>query len=244
VALWGKIHGEERDYIVVQASRIGTTIEKQYFFSSDDGVSFSKLPAVDQWAREQARTIRDRFSGNPVTHFTSASSAIAVDVKSDKKEERFADAKQAARVEEAARVLTELERLSAVVDDIEADTCVVPYGAYYRSSAGQVVENVEFSGLPLGADTDLSNFKLFRAPRDPRVEIEARKNRSVNTFDAFDSLPSDNSWIVRADESGLNLSLRSIAWHGFEGRVNLLSTSYSRGYFGDGLRNPDAAFML
>ena len=65
VAYWGKIIGKERDYIIAQAVKYSTKVEKLRYFSQVNSVTFANLPDLDSFILERAPLHHVRFTGNP-----------------------------------------------------------------------------------------------------------------------------------------------------------------------------------
>merc|ERR1719420_1137165 len=60
--------------------------------------------------------------------------------------------------------LTEADRLSQVVQEIDFDTAAVPKGAYALNEAHMVVPSSDFKGLGLTEAKNLSNYVHFLPP--------------------------------------------------------------------------------
>jgi len=51
-------------------------------------------------------------------------------------------------------------------------------------------------------------------------------------------------WSVQVGEGGEAVSLKSLAWPGYEFKSSVGSSEFSGGYHGHGLKNDDVIFML
>jgi hypothetical protein len=146
-ALWGRIQGLERDYIVAYTYALGERFELQFYFSADNAVSFSKLPELDAFIAEKAPNVRGRFRGVPGHKYREAKKSkkvmnengeIVAPEEAEEEPEQEEEEEQEAPEEEQAqdsapkpvdpskRKLTELERLSWVVRTITTQTFVLP----------------------------------------------------------------------------------------------------------------------
>jgi len=251
LTLFGRIRGQVKDYLLLQATTVGTAIEKSYFFSTDGGVTFSKLPDVDQFVRERSAKVRGAFTGNPAKKYRNGQAAG--DEKDEDEEDEEAeeetgeepgDEGKEKKIDPSKRRLTELERVAAAAEAMDRDTAVVPRGAFFMSATGEIHKNDAFLGLNPADAQKLSSYQLFRAPADARTLAAIRKGGVSNNFDFLDSLNDVKSqWSLLTDDSGTVVSLRSLAWLGFEFRLEVASQRFCGAYFGHGERNTDLAFM-
>jgi radial spoke head protein 9 len=220
VRFWGVVHGVQKDYIIALSTVVSDRIQKTFYFSTDDGLRFSKLPGADEWATSQSQTIHRNFSGN--TSYIYKTDA------------------------EDGRQLNELERLSAAVTRIENDTCVVPVGAHYLAPTGSIRTNDAFAGLGEAASS-LSSFSLFRDAKLDRTLARVRKGGEANNVDFLDTLVDDTPegvWCLVENDNGQEVRLRNLLWPGFEARVDTMGGGFGRAYHGDGQRNDNLMFML
>jgi hypothetical protein len=146
VSFWGKIHGHERDYLIIRALVLGgSKIVKQFYFSDDGGLTFAQLPDIsrDEVVQRKAFVYHGAFTGN--------ASTLLADYQPPKAptgEEEEAPAEEAGQETPGKdRQITELERLSYVVSVIEKDTSVVPRGAYLRTASNDVLPDPAFKGV-------------------------------------------------------------------------------------------------
>jgi hypothetical protein len=220
---WGKIFGSQNDYLIAVSIATGDAVTKSFYFSNDDGRSFAKLPAADEWARNASQGTRGTFTGNmSFVHQADAG----------------ADAGE--------RELTELERLAAVVAQIEEDTCVVPVGALFLSPSGAIQNNDAFTGLGGAADT-LASYSLLREPQHDRTLACIRKGGATNNVDFLDRIEDDQptgTWQLQVSDGADVVRLRNLLWPGFEARGEAGSAAFARAYYGYGERNDDLMFML
>jgi len=266
IALWGKIGGSQRDYFVARAVRVGTAVVKSFYFSGDGGVTFSKLPPVDDWLRERCAKIRGPFTGNASRRYKDTRIYTQEEEEDEEAKERELDdafeeeqeaAAQALRDEKGddavvpekkerkrERRVTEVDRLAYTVEAVEHDCCILPRGAYYLTATGDIVKNDAFRGLSSDDSRKLTSYQLFRAPLDTRTAARIRRAGVANNPDFLDTLETKGEWSLSVDDSGTVVTLRSLVWLGFEFRITAASPSFVSGYFGLGERNLDLAFML
>jgi hypothetical protein len=224
--LWGLILGQENDYIIALATNIGAVIQKSYYFSIDQGLTFSQLPAVDSFIQEQAAQIRGLFTGNPSRKcYPRQAHDHYAHSKSEEKKEKSFEANpedvlaQTAPEKKGAspRVLSELERLAYTVTNIDKDCCLTPTGYYYFSAQGQIRRDPNFGGIPLNATVTTKHFLQFREPIVQQTLAIRRRNVNNNTFDFLDPVADSANWRLSSEpqvgELGLHVQLRSLLWY-------------------------------
>jgi hypothetical protein len=253
IQFWGKVKGEQKDYLILQAVTLSGSIEKQYLFSDNSGLSFSYLPGASNGIQQAADSINTPFTGNSAYKYTVSNNTTAKTVTDSKQtilEEKYTAAAAAAEKgfrasdsQSKSVTFNELERLAVVVAQIESETALVPLGAYYFSASGQVTLNDEYNGIPLTGKVAMSNVQLFKDPEQQETIASLRKQGQVNTFDCFDTVPEGTPWIVKTGTSGLKATIKTLLWPGFEFKMTLGAPDYSRAYFGSGLKNNDVRFM-
>jgi len=253
ITLLGKIHGQVKDYLLLVVTSVTASIEKSYFFSIDGGITFSKLPEIDDFIREKSSKLRGEFTGNPAKKHRNDAKPVGDDDKEDEEEdeepaaeatEDEGDEVKEKKVDPSKRRLTELERVAAAVVSIDQSTSVVPRGAFFMTATGDIHKNEAFTGLSPSDASKLSSYQLFRAPVDSRTLASIRKAGVSNNADFLDSLAdAKNEWAIQVDDSGSTISLRSLVWLGFEFHLEVSSNRFCGAYFGHGQRNTDLAFM-
>lgn len=65
VSFWGRIRGVHNDYLVARSLTLDDSVNKSFYFSQDGGLSFAKLPQVDEWMSTHSAAVRGRFTGDP-----------------------------------------------------------------------------------------------------------------------------------------------------------------------------------
>ena len=236
-------------------------------FSNDEGVTFAQLAAADDFVVSKAGKVRGMFSGNPALKFKDPDAGPKLDEEGnpvddddDEEEEEEEPAPAEDEVDDEgnpvvraapARRLNELERLSYNVAEIDANTTLVPRGSIYLSALGELSRNSAFEGLSIEESRKLSSFLLLRAPQLPATLAAIRRAGVSNHHECLDPIgPAvgapkvKNTWALIVSDSGLEVSLRSLLFPGFEFHLEAGTNNYAGAYFGLGEKNGDLLFML
>merc|ERR1711865_181334 len=143
--------------------------------------------------------------------------------------------------------LTEADRLSQIVQEIDFDTAAVPKGAYALNEAHMVVPSSDFKGLGLTEAKALASFVHFRSPTSVAC-LRALARTDVQFYSNFlDPLKEDlpkGCWAVRQDPSASLVTLRSLNWPGYVSYHIPGTTKFGGLYFGHGQKNRDLPFIL
>jgi len=266
IRLWGKINGLSADYFIAVATNIDTSISKSFYWSNDECATFSQLPAPDGWVSAKAPKLRGMFSGNPAKKYKDPDAPPRINEDGEEEEE---DEEEEEEEEEELpaedevdedgnpivrapppRRLTELERLSYNVREIENETCIVPRGLYYLTATGSIQRNPNFGGLSVDESRAFDNFLLLRDAIHPDTLASIRKMGVANHHDFLDRIVPKNSkakgtWSLHVSDSGLSVSIRSLVYSGFEYQLESGSSDQFGGaYFGLGEKNQDIMFMV
>lgn len=255
VVFWGKIIGKQRDYLIGVATSTSESIKKGFYFSSDNGLTFSKLPPVDEWVSERCAKTRGMFTGNPAQvlkdPFKIPKEGDEGDEEEPEEEETPDEGDEGDQKEKeldpSKRKLNELERLAYTVESCDKDTSIVPRGQYFLTPTGEIAYNQTFKGLSQAEACRLDSYMLFRDPVCSATFARIRKLGVNNNFDFLDTVEQDKPkglWSLQTDESGSNVSLRSLVWTGFEFMLDTNTQSFQRCYYGYGCRNDDVLFMI
>jgi hypothetical protein len=249
--------------------------------SNDEGATFAQLPAPDEFVSSKAPKLRGALSGNPALKHKDPDAGPKLDedgqpIESDDEEEEEEEEEEPVDEDEVdedgnpvvrpppPRKVSELERLSFAVRQIDASTSLVPRGAIYQTATGELRWNTSFTGLSIEQARQLNSFQLLRNPTLPATLAAIRKAGVTNHHDCLDALApahapassasaaaggaagpkSGESWTLHVSESGLEVSLRSLLFPGFEYRLEAGSNSYGGAYFGLGDKNDDLLFMI
>jgi len=269
---WGKVNGAAADYFIAIATSVSSTISKRFYWSNDEGATFSQLATPDEFVNSKAARVKvpkaaGGFSGNPALKYKDPDAPPKVnedgeveEVDEDEEEEEEEEEQPAEdEVDEDGnpvvrkpppRRLTELERLSYNVHQIESETGIVPRGAYYITATGAIVRNSAFDGLSVEESRKLDSYLLWRDAQQPATLASIRKMGVANHQDFLDTIvpkPSKvkSTWSLHISDSGLEVSLRSLLYPGFEFQLEAGSNSrFGGAYFGNGEKNADLLFML
>jgi hypothetical protein len=230
-------------------------------YSIDGGLSFATLPAVcpkDVFVHSVAPRVRGLFSGDPSRKYRNPLLPADEDELSDEELAR-GDAKQQQQEQKQkkkqVRKLTEQERLWYTVNAIDDACSVVPRGALVCTPTRAFRKNNAFRGLACKAALDLQSYLLLRTPVLLSTQASLRKHAATNNAACLDSVADAGAvafagktrrlWSIRADNSGMNVTLRSLLWPGYEFQLQALHrTKYTGAYYGTGERNDDIVFML
>ena len=147
--------------------------------------------------------------------------------------------------------LTELDRLSYLVNQIDYDCAVVPDPAMKSSQTGELMINLGYTGQTPEEIAMLQSYKHFRSTdEEKRLRIHGKlfvtsvesNRKSINTLEPItDDLPK-STWSLVLDSSKLVAYLRSFKWPGFLAYNRANSSIHGYCYFGDGRKNIDLSF--
>jgi len=249
IAFWGKITGVNADYLVAVSIASHSTITKRYYFSSDGGVTFARLPAADDWVREKIRTVFSKipallFTGLPAHEYRDPNQPVEEPEDKDVDEPEQKGPKP---VDPNKRKMTELERLSHTVEAIERATCVAPRGVAYLTPTGDIETNQQFKGLSAFDSKRLESYSLYRASEHAATLARIRAQGLQNCLDFLDRVSDDADkgvWCIQQDDSGQKVTLRHLEWPGFEFCHCTATGAFHRAYVGSGEKNLDVNFML
>jgi len=105
-------------------------------------------------------------------------------------------------------------------------------------------------GLSSAEATNFASYLLFRNPTEQRTLANIRRAGTSNNPDCLDPVlghcnERKDEWVLHTGESGLEISLRSLKWLGFEFKMDLKNgTGFSSAYIGTGEKNHDLPFMI
>jgi len=254
IYLWGKVFGQKADYYVAYGLRDSEfEFPSKNFYVAMEGkgteVAEGQPPIVD-------------FEFQPLNRLTEEAADRIIALGSDKiftgvpgtllepPVDPDAAAEPPPEGEEQAPAppsLTELDRLSQVVQEIDFDTAAVPKGAYALNEAHSVVPSSDFKGLGLTEAKTLASYVHFRPPTSVAC-LRALARTDVQFYSNFlDPLKEDlpkGSWAVRQDPSVSLITLRSLNWPGYCSYHIPGSSKFGGLYFGYGQKNRDLPFIL
>ena len=147
--------------------------QKSFFWCTGDSKQFSELPpSLGDTCRHLFDKIQCVFSGEFDKIIVSGKGTSDL---------TFIDAGLLSSVKLPPKGLTELDRLSYVVNQIDSDCQIVPRGAVKKTPLEEVRKNEAFKGLKIDQAFMVSNYFHFRAPIIKKnVELNARKEGIYN----------------------------------------------------------------
>jgi hypothetical protein len=249
IFLWGKVFSQKSDYYIaygLRDSEFEFPSKNFYVATERKGVEGTEPPTADfefqplgRLTEEAADRIIALGLSNILTGVPTTLLEPPVDPESA---EAPPEGEQA-----AAPALTEADRLSQMVQEIDFDTAVVPKGAYALNEAQQVVPSSDFKGLGLTEAKALTSYAHFRPPTSVAC-LRALARTDVQFYSNFlDPLKEDlpkGCWGVRQDPSVSLVTLRSLSWPGYCSYHIPGSNKFGGLYFGYGQKNRDLPFIL
>jgi len=251
IFLWGKVFGQKADYYIAYGLRDSEfEFPSKEFYVAMEGkgtevaegqpaiadFEFQPLNRLSEEAADRILALgADKiFTGVPTT-------LLEPPVETDAADPPPEDAPP------APPSLTEADRLSQVVQEIDFDAAAVPKGAYALNEAHQVVPSSDFKGLGLTEAKALASYVHFRPPTSVAC-LRALARTDIQFYTNFlDPLKEDlpkGSWAVRQDPSGSLVTLRSLTWPGYCSYHIPESNKFGGLYFGYGQKNRDLPFIL
>lgn len=163
-----------------------------------------------------------------------------VDEKDEVEEEEDEDAPKKV-------VFSESHRLAYAIKQIDADTAVVPRGAYMVTATHTVARNKGFEGLDAAGAASLDGYFHYREPVELRRKTALERSGMVASTEFLDPLSGDapkGVWSVRVDAARGSANVRSLKWPGYFFFHDLGTGRFGGAYFGYGLPNTDIGFMV
>jgi len=252
IFLWGKVFGQKADYYIAYGLRDSDfEFPSKNFYVAMEGkgvegaeppiaeFEFQPLNRLTEEAADRiiALGVDKIFTGVPTTPLEPPVDPEAAGDPPPEGEQPPA----------AAAILTEADRLSQVVQEVDFDTAVVPKGAHALNEAHMVVPSSDFKGLGLTEAKALANYVHFRAPTSVAC-LRALARTDVQFYSNFlDPLKEDlpqGSWACRQDPSVSLVTLRSLTWPGYCSYHIPGTTKFGGLYFGYGQKNRDLPFII
>jgi radial spoke head protein 9 len=244
IYFWGKIFGQTADYYIAYGLR-----ESEFEFPSKNfylalegkgaegaGAEFAFQP-LNRLTEDMADRILSLGSGKIFTGVPSTLLEPPIDP----------DAPTDPEGGEPPVPLTEVDRLSQMVQEVDFDTAVVPKGAYALNENHLVVPSSAFKGLGLTESKSVDNYVHFRPPTSVACLKALAKTDVEFFFNFLDPLKEDlptGCWAARQDPSVALVTLRSLVWPGYVSYHVPGSTKFGGLYFGYGQKNRDLPFIL
>lgn len=222
--------GAQKDYLIIRAVVTTADIKKYFYFSNDGGVTFGKLPPVDEFIAGKADATRGMFSGNPQMVIRLPGDPTPEEEEEEEQEEEEdeegednddPDAVPKAK-KPKRRKFYEVERLAHVCKAIEQDVCVVPLGQFYLTSTREICKNRDYNGMSIDTCKNLQSYLLYRNPTHENTLQRVRKYGITNNRTFLDCIADaaiPKAWCLHQDESGVNFTLRSLLWPGYEFKI-------------------------
>lgn len=256
IYLWGKVFGQKADYYIAYGLR-DSEFEfpaKNFFVAMEgkgcEGTGAEGEVKIEEFAFQPLNRISEEIADRilalgPDKVFTGVpTSLLEPPVDPDAAAEPPPEG-----VEPPAplQVLTEMDKLSQIVQEIDFDTAAVPKGAYALNENHQVVPSSDFKGLGLTEAKSLASFVHFRPPTSVAC-LRALARTDVQFYSNFlDPLKEDlpkGCWAVRQDPSASLVTLRSLNWPGYVSYHIPGTTKFGGLYFGHGQKNRDLPFII
>lgn len=251
IYLWGKIFGQKADYYIAYGLR-DTDFEfpsKNFYVAMEGKGVEGTEPAAAEFAFQPLSRLSEEVADRIIALgadkvFTGVpSTLLEPPVDPDAGE----PPPEGVQVPPAPTPLTEVDRLSQVVQEIDFDAASVPKGAYALNEAHQVVPSSDFKGLGLTEAKSLASYVHFRPPTSVAC-LRALARTDVQFYANFldplrDDLPK-GCWAVRQDPSVSLVTLRSLTWPGYCSYHIPGTPKFGGLYFGYGQKNRDLPFIL
>lgn len=134
-----------------------------------------------------------------------------------------------------------------MVYSIDDDCAVVPSNAVLLTASKEILPNYEYRGLDVGAASLLESYRHYR---DSKSQLT--RERVQNTLYHFkgeflDTVGQNHvtgAWNVNVDESQRFANVRSALWPGYQFYASLDNCTHFGGYFGNGIKQEDLAFII
>jgi len=237
IFLWGKIFGKKSDYYIAYGlSSSEFEFPSKLFYYAGEDYEFKTLPRLTEEEADKviALGITSQLTGAIDTPIEAGAPAEGEDPPPEG---------------EAAGPppLTELQRLSQVVQEIDFDAAVVPKGSYALNEAHMVVPSSDFKGLGLTEANALSSYVHYRPPTSV-ASLRALARTDIQFYSNFlDPLEGDlpkGCWSCRQDPSISLVTLRSLSWPGYVAYHVPLTSKFGSLYFGYAQKEKDLPFIL
>ena len=126
-------------------------------------------------------------------------------VISEKKNEPKLDIDSIIQRGNQPKPITELDRLSYIVNLIEHDCAICPYKTYVSTENSEIKNNTNFRGLSIEEAGSLENYRHFRPTTDTERSNITAVNDSKCTFNYLQSLQDDipfSCWSIVSENGG------------------------------------------
>lgn len=144
--------------------------------------------------------------------------------------------------------LKEEDRLSSLVNLITDESALLPRGALYKRTDSKTIFNPLFNGISQIEAVNMSNYQLYRLPREKwNYNLLKRQNYNYPTdfLDTIDNIiPEKNSYSTVIEKYNEIIFLLSLHYVGMIFYHKLHTKLHGFCYFGNGKKNFDLLFML
>ncbi|OQS07781.1 radial spoke protein [Thraustotheca clavata] len=223
---WGRISGEMQDYIICAAFIQAPDVpKKKFYFCTNTSPELQQFPEVGVEKRNKATKYTSRLKGDP---------------------SKPMDENDASQDDSNKDIFREVDRLVILVEAIDYAASIVPCGAFVVSATHQIVPNPMFNGLAWDRALQLSSYYHFREAESTEPKGSLALPGLIRPTDFLDpiTMDLDGVWNLRKDNTGSAVILRNMLYPGSIFFHKPKTNQYGFAYFGDGLKNPDLAFML
>jgi len=231
VFFWGKLMGMKGDYLI--AKGIEESLDCKKFFFCTDGVSWSQLPLVTPEMLDNVAKVSSYGKG--------LSGDIGAQLQVP--EEPLPEGEEPPEETPPPVIVTELERLAVMVEEIDTECAMCPSGAYVQKADHCIVPSPTFAGFDAAAAMNIANYAFLNKPKATDVNASALKQSSDFLTSCSEATPK-GSLTCSFDVAKNTVTFRNLLYPGFYGYAVVGMPVYGYCYFGSGLKNADIAFML
>jgi radial spoke head protein 9 len=236
VFFWGKIIGTVKDYYIAYSlnytSKTHGFPTKHFYWASSSNFIFATLPTPIEKFAGAFNELNVYFTGehDRIVIEQPVSAPVVID------EDLVIPSK----------MVTELNRLSHVVYNIENNCAVVPRGSFKFTPLKEAVKNEAFKGLAKDAFS-LTSWQHFRVVSQPEKVSLMQRDEAVYNNGFLDDIQVDHPkgcWSLVKDCTETVANVRNNLWPGFYAFHRLNTPLYGSLYIGHGIRNNDLPFMV
>lgn len=234
--------GTVKDYFIALGLNFNGATEfctKTFYWCSSTNYNFASMPAVN---KKLAATLAS-FNGL----FTGEHDKILKEAGEGGDEKSYVFENDTLVITNKGKNITELDRLSRVVNEIDRQCHLVPEGSVKLTPLHELRRNEAFNGLNKEEASDLSKYVHFRRVEFKDKIDQMERDDSVFRHDFLDVIDNDaikGSWTLHLDTTGSVANIRNLLWPGFYAYHKVGTTLHGSFYFGDGRMNTDLPFML
>lgn len=255
IYFWGKVFGSKADYYIAYGLRDSEfEFPSKNFYIAMEGkgceVPEGQPPLASfefQPLNRLTEEIADRIIALGTDKVFTGIPTTLLELPADPDAGGDAPPDEGAEQAPKPQPLTEADRLSQIIQEVDFDTAAVPKGSHALNEAHMVVPSSDFKGLGLTEAKSLGSFVHFRPPTSVAC-LRALARTDVQFYSNFlDPLKEDlpkGCWAVRQDPAANLVTLRSLAWPGYVAYHIPGTVKFGGLYFGYGQRNRDLPFIL